>query len=125
VLVYSFGLYAITLIRDKGLVSNIADSVMVLMLREYVVLLCIFVIRIFNMSFLKFSKIYVYSPKENCSDFEESNKIKKTIMLSFDHYILHLLSAALVIYMYRPTKSGKEESMNDEYSQIAEDGKLW
>jgi hypothetical protein len=27
--------------------------------------------------------------------------------------------------MYRPTKSGKEESMNDEYSQIAEDGKLW
>jgi hypothetical protein len=95
------------------LVSNIADSVLILMLREYVVLLCIFVIRIFNMSFLKFSKIYNYEPKENCSDFSESNKIKRTIMLSFDHYILHLVSAGLVIYMYRPTKSGKEESMHD------------
>lgn len=70
--------------------------------REYLLLCIILIMRIFYHSFLRFTTFYQYQPQVNCSDFKYYHKIIRTVLLSIDHGFMHMISAGLVIYIYRP-----------------------
>lgn len=58
--------------------------------------------RIVYHSFLRFSSSYKYEPENNCVDNKERNKIARTVLLSIDHAFMHLLSVAIIVYIYKP-----------------------